>query len=509
LAFKHNPDGHFGACRPGRSGFRTSFAPRVPRGPLAALAVVLALAPAPPAGAQARAQSALPDSVVARTPLRDLTVDDVRSSWLRLDPQYRPPGSGEAQKRAFVEQLLEKEAMAREALAVPFVMTERESAQFVAFRNDLERRELYRVLVVDSAVVLPVDRDSARARMVTPPDGSPIPAASIESAARDWAERRRADEVEAGIKAAVAPAFDDAVAERLAQAYAAADSTLPNLSNPMQAALGDRRRPRIAPADSAAVLAQTGLGPLTVGEFVRRFAVLNPFNTPLPTTAGTVKARSEQFLGQMWFDAEVKRRAIASQPSVQKALADRRESIALDHWYMRNVVAAIDTSDANLKAHFAKDPSRFGIQAHSTVRNWAVPGRATADSAVAAIAAGAPWDSLCARFARRPEERRQCASPTPIAEDSPDTVLVAELAKLAPGQAYVRDEAAQGIFRIVQLVARTPKGLRTFEEARPFVVRDFSRAEAERILVARMAAAREAMPVTLNEAAIARISLAP
>ena len=158
-----------------------------------------------------------------------------------------------------------------------------------------------------------------------------------------------------------------------------------------------------------------------------------------------MKARSEQFLGQMWFDAEVKRRAIAELPSVRKALADRRESVALDHWYMRNVVAAIDTSDANLKAHFAKDPSRFGIQAHSTVRNWAVPGRATADSAVAAIAAGAPWDSLCARFTRRAEERRQCASPTPVADDSPDTVLVAELAKLAPGQAYVRDEAAQGM----------------------------------------------------------------
>jgi len=509
LAFKHNPDGHLGENLPRRPGSRLSPA-RLGVGSTA-LALTLVLAPALAGSAPAPSASpaaALPDSVVARTPLRDITLDGMRSAWLRLDPRYRPEGTGEVLKRAFLEQLLEKEAMAQAALAEPFVMTDRETAQFAAFRDDVVRRELYKILVVDSAVVLPVDRDSARARMATPPDGSPIPAEAIDGAAKDWAQRRRAQVVEAAIKASVAPMFDDAVAGRLAGAYAAADSSLPDLDQPFQAALRGRN-PKLAPGDSLQVLARSSVGDLTVGEFVRRFSLLNPFQAPLPVTAGTVKARGEQFLGQLWFDAEVRRRGVAERPGVRAALAERRESIALDHWYERHVRAAIDTSEAALRKHYAADLSRFGVSAHSIVKNWAVPTRATADSVVAVLAAGAPWDSLCARFGKSDPERESCNRTTSIADDAPDSALVANLKALSPGRAYVRDESAQGIFRVVLLVTHNPARIRPFEEARTFVARDLAGRQAEDLLVAQMAAARKALAVTVNDRALSRLTLEP
>ena len=453
-------------------------------------------------------RTALPANVVARTPERDLTLDDLRTAWARLDPRYRPAGTGVALNRAFLEQLLEKEAMAAAAMAEPFIMTDRETAQYIPYRADLERRELYRILVVDSAVVIPVDRDSARSRMITSPDGSPIPPESIESAARDWAQRRRSDVVANMIKIAVAPAFDDPVAGRLAAAYAAIDSTLPNLNDPFQASIRSRR-PALTADDSLRVLARSSVGDLRVGEFVSRFTMLNPFQSPLPVTEGAVKARGEQFLGQMWFDAEVVRRKIADQPAVRTALAERRESIALDHWYDRHVRAALDTSETALRAHYATDPARFGVAAHALVKNWAVPTQVTADSLVAAIAAGTPWDSLCAHFTSREQERSTCAQTTSIADDMPDTMLVTMLKLLAPGGAYVRVEPDGGVYRVIQLVARNPARIRPFEEARTFVARDLAGRQAEAILIERMAAARKALRVTVNEPALARLTLEP
>ena len=500
MAFKHNPDGHLGENLPGRPG------PRLAAARLAALALMLSFAPA--SAPAAPAKSSLPDSVVARTSLRDLTLDDVRTAWARLDARYRPAGEGEALKGAFVEQLLEKEAMAQAALAEPFVMTDRESAQYVSYRGDLERRELYTILVVDSAIVLPVDRDSARSRMVTPPDGSAIPPQAIESAAKDWAQRRRADVLGANIKASAAPTFDDAVTAHLAGAYASIDSTPTPSGDPLRAAIRSRW-PSLTAADSLRIIARSTVDDLSLGEFVRRFSMLNPFQSPLPVTAGAVKARSEQFLGQMWFDAELAKRQVGSRPAVQAALAERRESIALDHWYDRHVRAAIDTSETALRAHYATDPARFGVAAHSIVHNWAVPTRTTADSLVAALAAGAPWDSLCSRFTRREQERSSCLQTVSVAADAPDSALVAQLAARAPGTAYVRDESAQGVFRVVQLVTRNPARIRPFEEARTFVLRALAAQQAETLLTAQMAAARKALAVTMNQRALARLMLEP
>ncbi|MEO6462387.1 MAG: peptidylprolyl isomerase, partial [Candidatus Eisenbacteria bacterium] len=420
-----------------------------------------------------------------------------------------PAGTGATQARAFVDQLVEKEAMARAALAEPFTASPPESAQLVAYRQNLERQELYRLLIADSTRVTTADRDSARRQMSAVPGAPTPPPEAIEGEARRLAERRRTDEVETGIRSALAPAWDDSVAALLARGYAAVgDTTLPDLDNPFGAILKDRR-PRVAPADTARTLVGFSAGTVTVAGFVRRFALLNPFQSPLPTTAGTVKARAEQFLGQMWFDREVARRGIAARPGVRSALAERREGVALDHWYERHVRGVIDTSETARRAHYTKDPAKFGVQPHAMIHHLVVPARATADSLVAVLLAGTPWDSVCARFSPGAREREACGHAFSIADDTTDSLLVTRLRELAPGGAYVRPEPAGNGFRVIQLIERNGLRIRPFEEVRDLVARDLAALQSEDILTARMAALVAAMPKTINQPALARLRLDP
>lgn len=471
-----------------------------------ALLVALALGLAAPASTAQR-PVALPDTVLARLPHRDLTVRGVRDSWQRLEPRYRPQGDPANRNREFLQQLIEKEAMARAALAEPFTMTEVESARFDAYRAQLERTELFRILISDSATVTPADRDSARAHMTAMPDGSPTPPEAVEAAARPYAEQRRAGELNQRVRDQVSPVWDDSVAADLARAYAALDPRLPDLSNPMNAHLPNRL-PALSAADSARVLATSGVGPLTVAEYVGRFLRLNPFEAALPTTPDAVRARGEQFLGQMWFDAEVTARNLAGHPAVRAALAQRRESIALDHWYARHVASAVDTSQATLRAAYDADPDRYAVRAHAVLSHLPVPTEATADSIVRALDTGTPWDSLCARYTTSSRAREACSTTTSIAADAPDSALVARLAAMAPGEAFARAEPG-GVARVIRLVEQVPTRRRSFEEARAFVVRDVQAQQAEKILTTRMAELVKAMPVRINERALAGLQLEP
>ncbi len=340
------------------------------------------------------------------------------------------------------------------------------------------------------------------------PDGSPTPASAVEAAARPYAERRRTEEFEARIKAEIAPAWDDSVAAFLARGYAALDPRRPDLANPFSAALPGRM-PALGPDDSTRVLARSSVGPLTVADFAQRFLMLNPFEATLPTTPGAVQARGEQFLGQMWFDAEVERRGVTRRPAVVAVLAERRESVALDHWYARHVQAAIDTSETALRAHFDADPTPYAVGAHSILSHLPLPTQATADSAVGVLAAGVPWDSLCARLAASPRDAEGCRQTMSLQDDAPDTALVARLAALAPGEAFARVESPTGQSRVIRLVERVPARARTFEEARAFVARDVAALQAEAILTEKMAALVKAMPVTINRRALAALQLEP
>jgi len=492
LPFNHNFDGHLGETLRKRPGF-----------PMALAIALGALVASPAFGAAARPPAnALPDSVLARLPNKDLTAREYLRSWSMLDPKYRPGGSGIAQKRAFLDQLIEKEAIALAATNEPFVMTKVESAQFAASKNDAVRKSLYVRLVADSTVVTEADRDTARSRNVAPE--------TVEREARIYAEQRRAALVSDQIKASLAPVWDDSASARLARGYGQLDAKLPDLSNPMNVRLPNRR-PDLTAADTAQVLVRSSLGAMSVGAYVQRFASLNPFSTPLPTTAAAVRAQGEQFLGQMWFDRESLRPEILTDPRVIAQLAGKRESIALDHYYAKHVLAKIDTSETALRAHYAKHVEEYAVPAHSLVRILPAADSAAADTVLRLLASGTAWDSLCARRAPPGTDPGNCKQPQSLPDNFSDSVLVASIKAIPPGETravpFLAGNHSATAWMVARMVERVPHRVRTYEEARTFVVRSAGAEQSETLLKNELARLRAGLKVTRNDAALARLDL--
>ena len=132
----------------------------------------------------------------------------------------------------------------------------------------------------------------------------------------------------------------------------------------------------------------------------------------------------------MWFDQEAARRGVASDPAVIDAAASKREGIALDHYFATHIAAKVDTSDAVLKAWYATNKARYAIKGQTIVTNVVAPNQATADSLVAELRAGAPWDSVCARHMPPGDMRQQCGSASTVYDDFPDSALVQAIKRL-------------------------------------------------------------------------------
>jgi hypothetical protein len=310
------------------------------------------------------------------------------------------------------------------------------------------------------------------------------------------------------IKVALAPAWDDTAKARLARGYAALDPRKPDPNRPFSLKLNNRI-PALAPADTGLVLVRSTAGNLTTSEFVRRFNLLNPFDTEFPVTPEAVAMRGEQFLGQIWFDQEALRRNIPQEPGVIEAARAKREGIALDHWFARHVSAKVDTSDAVLEAWFAKYKERYAIKGQTVVTNVVAPSQATADSLVAELRAGSPWDSVCARHMPDGPMRQQCGSASSLYDDYPDSGLVVAARKLTAGEVVAQPLSGPGApsVAVMKFVERIEPRARSFAESRTFVVREVTADQSETQLQAELARLRKKTPVARNERALARVDL--
>ncbi len=312
------------------------------------------------------------------------------------------------------------------------------------------------------------------------------------------------------IRAEMAPVWDDSVDALLARGFAG----LPPLQE--QTPRGVKMRisqqlPPFAPADTGRVLVGAKGDQISVAEFGRRFLRLIPIERTYPVTPGEVKARAEQFLGAAWFRGEAERRGLDQDPEVVRALADRRESIALDHYYRKHVESAVDTSTAVLRAQFDKDPGLYAVGAHSLVLSMEVPSRAAGDSIVARLASGTRWEDLCAERLQDPHLRDLCVRGRAVADGDRDTLLVRDLARLSPGESLTRTAStSSGVtFMVWRVVERVPYRLRTFDEARTFAVRDVVNQQTEAKLASILSDLKRRTPVQVNQRALASLDLGP
>ncbi len=490
-------------------------APTAPKAPAANSAAKPAARTAAKAKAPARARAAAAasgaDTVLARMPWKVITRQDFLRSWARVAPTYRPAGTDLKAKRAFLDQLVQKELLAHAAITDSFAMAPLESAQFNAERRDILRRAVFQRLVTDSAVVTGEDIDSLRARLA-PGQAATLGADQMQAAAMQFAQHRRAAALDARIKADIAPAWDDSVAALLVRAYGKLDPKLADPSNPLAVHI-PTRQPALAAADTGKVLARTSYGPFTAGDFTRRFLGFDPFKTPLPASIDDVRNLGSLILGQQWLDRVTEQPRIQNDPQALAAIAERRESIALDHYYARHVQSQVDTTEATLRARYARTPDAYALPAQWIITRMTFATQAAADSAQQALAKGTPWDSICARaFASGDERRGDCANELQLPDPYPDTLFAAVLQGLKPGESSVlpMPETKPGDERrlLLRLVRHQERKYQPFEAARGFVVRDVEQDQAEGILATVIARLKAETPVTVNERALARTDLA-
>jgi len=474
--------------------------------PLAAFALLLISCSA--LAAPVKSSRIPSDPIVATLPHKSLRASDLQAAWFKLGPQDRPTGTGLALRRALLDDVLTKEALGRAAIKEPFVMTDQESARYQAFERDLLQKALYQKWVLDSLKVNKEDRAHAKARMAAG-GADTTDAKAVEANARMDAERRRGDVVGKRIQATLAPVWDDSVVALTARAFDAMPPSNPDLKDPMRPRLPEDIPP-IASADSGKVLVRATGETMTVIEFVDRYRVLNPFERKPPRTPGEVKARGEQFLGAAYFLRESTAQGLENTPAVRRALADRRESIALDHFYTRHVVAKIDTSDATLRAVYDRDPTRYAVPAHLVLNGLPTHTQGAADSAVTALAQGTPWDSLCSRaFPDMAATDRPCAAARNVPLAGSDSALVHAFDGANEKKPYVMPLPPQagGGFLVWRLVERVEARSRGFDEARSYVLRDAANEQSEVLVNALIKDLRAKMPVKVNDAALARVEL--
>jgi hypothetical protein len=142
------------------------------------------------------------------------------------------------------------------------------------------------------------------------------------------------------------------------------------------------------------------------------------------------------------------------------------------------------------------------------VTNVVAPSQATADSLVAELRAGSPWDSVCARHMPDGPMRQQCGSASSVYDDYPDSALVRVVRKLKKDEIVAQPLAEQPpSVAVMKMVERIEPRERSFAESRIFVVREVTADQSETLLQAELARLHKRMPVTRNEHALARVDL--
>jgi hypothetical protein len=459
-------------------------------------AALLLATPAP--AAPGAPLPALPDSVLATVGPRVVTSAEFFRQWENLGPRLRPTGVPAAEaKRAFLNELMNKEALSLATEAAGFTPTPDESTRLANLKTSLLRQEYYRRMVLDSL----------------PPAGSGEDAESARAALAGERESRLIERLVAPLKVR----FDDAVAARLAHAFAL-------LPVPREEGPGWLRvqitsmPPPVLPGDTAQVLATTSLGRVTVGDFLWYWARVPASQRDRADSAQAVVDWAKSFLAQGVIDAACLRAGYDRLPQVQAQLEARRQVMAVEDYYQRTVVARVDTSDAKLEAEWEKDPARFHGPPYDRYHAMWYVNETPARAAVAALERGATWDSLwSARFPVPADPQRAIVARAEagpyrdtlaLARTAPDSTLTAWFAAARPGQAF-GPRVRTGQWWIYQFLEHRDGKRNNFGEARPLVLQQVLADEGESLLTTHLEELLRRYGARVNEAALAALVLPP
>lgn len=445
--------------------------------PLAAPQPPAAPASAKPGSARAHG-GPLPDSLLARVGnRRDITVSGFRNAWDQLKPPDRPDSLTPQTAREFLQLLIGKEALGEAALREPWVWNADDSAGYSALRDHLVLRAM-----LDSVL------DAERRRIVAVGDSVPEEG-TLGVLARDH------------LIAGLDLSFDAPLLERLARAFAATPK--PSRDSSLSAQLRVLgAMPQVEDSLLPRPLAQGREVRYTVADLLDGWKRTNPVTRPRVETADQVRDLASNGIFERVLRREGERRRLTERPDIARALAAKREFIAVNHLVAREVYAKIATDSVTLERHYREHIDDWSLPLRVRLIRLVLADRAAATQMRLRLANAAEAESLAERGGRAGAAYRSIVS----AES--DSALFAKA--LAAGVAgLVGPDSGSTGWAVARVTEIVPARQRTYREARQLVYHDWYGKEGERLMEELIERAKAGTRVVIHEPALAALTPAP
>jgi hypothetical protein len=431
----------------------------------------------------------LPDSILARiADNRTVTVGEFQRAWSQVQPPARPASLTPQTAREFLDLLIGKEILAERALRSVRSWTAFESAQYRGFRDQLTLKAAFDSAMQEVRLARAAAGDSALDNIV-------LGIAARESAATRMRIR-----------------YDDAVVARMARAWAelprpTEDQDLAKRLQSMGAL------PKVAPADTGRILAESEHGPFRVAELLASWKRMSPLTRPRVETPEQIRDLVENAFFERALRQSAERRQLDRLPDIARRLEERREYFAVTHLVEEEVYAHLPRP-----ARMGPAPPEHRARDSLTLRNWyerhideyKLPPRALVtqlllpDRVSAGRMAARLRDEAEAESIRAGGQRAGLSFHGEVTEES-DSALYRAAVRAGAGAVMGPDSVADGWH-----VARVEKVLdprrRSFEEARELVQHHHYGVEGERLMQELIGRLRKETTVTLNPSAIAKLA---
>ena len=447
----------------------------------ASLALALAALTRPDAQAAGRTAprggpgASLPDSILAAVgPGRRISVADFRRAWTQVSPPDRPDSLTPQAAREFLQLLIGKEVLAEAAVRERWTWTHEESARYEATRDHL---------VLEAAMAGPLAE--ARAGLEQAGTADPDPT-TVGIAARDRSVAR------------LRPVFDDAVLERLARAFAAVPE--PPADSGVFAHLRTLgRNPEVDPRDSIAIVARTTAGDYLVRDLMAWWKSLSPLARPRVERAGQVRDLVKNALFERELRRDAAARGLERASEIAAELERTREYFAVTHFVEREVYRTLPMDSATLRRFYEDHRGEYAIPTRVRMLRLVLPTRADAGRMAARLRDPAEAESLAAIA-----ERERLGYTVDLAAQE-DSARFVRAMRAGVGAVLGPDSVIDG-WAAARVLAVLPARMRSFEEVRTLVQRQWYDVEGKRRMVGLIERLRKHARVVVNDRALTRLT---
>ena len=426
------------------------------------------------AGAAHASTPAIPDSVLAVVgPGRTVTVATFAQGWRRVSPPERPDSLTPEGARRFLDLLVGKELLAAAAGREHWEWTARERADFDALRDHLVIQAM-----LDSAM------EVARRELKS---------AGYDTHNRDTLGIVARDSAMARMHVR----FDDALAGRLARAWAAIPRPSRDSSIFAQLrVLGTM--PTVEPADTARVLAHASSGDYTVSDLLGSWYRLNPMYRPHIETPSQIEDLARNGLFERLLRRQAAERHVVERPAIAGQLARQRELNDVTHYVEREVSKATQPDSSKLRAFYREHQAVWALPLRVRVTRLTLPDKSSATRMALALRDPARADSLVA------QARRSGLDWTAEVSEASDSAMFKASLTAGVGTVFGPDTTDHG-WAVTRVMAIVPGRVRPFGEVVTLVEHAWITQQSELRVRSLLAELRERTPVRINDAAIARL----